>query len=615
MKIERILDNLNSFEKNSFLKIIDNLIADKPSKIREIDKILNDSSGDLKSMDNINIGRVFKLLSTEFESYLEQELMNSTGQVTIVSDILVRDGNCIMKQDWLSRLYDAELKNLKKKVKDFNNQIDSEKSKLDLERQKLYRVYKACLSTAFKNNDLNNQERKISFNEQTILNTLSAELEMSNEETKLIRYSIVPLESPPVDAVITELKNLGLIFFSKKNNVVYIADEIVAILRKLKGKQIADKYFRRVLKNLREPQINLVCRKHGIDWKKPIETKIFELINEGISFRALLRNDIYKPGTKLTEIKKEITDLATIKLQMASLRGATVDEKIDSLILHFEELEKDDKVGISIDGYEKLLLDLDQSIQKAKNLIKSEFELQEEQIMNSFFLLDYNIKPADVLEVIPEKELEQFCTKSGIKTRGNLISNILDKYRDSDNLYLENYHHIGNRDLKALKENGIQIKESQLGVKFEDLTKKVLTGLGFTVNEKLRRKLNTAKDKIDIVISLSEDELIIIECKSVKEKGYNKFSSVSRQIKAYINLAEKNGFKVTKSILVAPDFSDDFVRDCGYDFELNLSLVKADSLKLILDAFKQTKLKTFPHNLLMRDVLIQEDRIIKAIGK
>ncbi len=615
MKIERILDNLNSFEKNSFLKIIDNLISERPAEIREIDKILNDASGDLKSMDNINVGRVFKLLSSEFESYLEQELMNASGQLTIVSDILIRDGNCIMKQDWLSRLYDTELKNLKKKVKDFNIEIDSDKSALEPERQNFYRVYKACLSTAFKNNDLNNQERKISFNEQTILNTLAEELELSNEETKLIKYFIVPLESQPIDSVITELKNIGLIFFSKKNNVVYIADEIVALLRTLKGKQVADKYFRRVLRHLREPQINLVCRKHGIDWKKPLETKINEIINEGISFSGVLQQDIHKSGTTLTDIKKTITELATKKLHMSALKGATIEEKMESLIYHFEELERDEKVGISIDGYEKLLLELEQVIPKAKNIIKSEFELQEDQIMNSFFLLDYNIKPADVLEVIPEKDLEKFCNKLEIKTRGDLISNILDNYRDADNLYLENYHLIGARDLKALKENGIQIKEAQLGVKFEDLTKKVFSGLGFNVNEKLRRKINTAKDKIDIVISLSEDEIIIIECKSVKEKGYNKFSSVSRQVKAYINLAEKSGLKVTKSILVAPDFSDDFVRDCGYDFELNLSLVKADSLKLILDAFKQTSLNTFPHNLLMRDVLIQEDRIIKAIGK
>src|SRR5690606_18147201 len=128
-------------------------------------------------------------------------------------------------------------------------------------------------------------------------------------------------------------------------------------------------------------------------------------------------------------------------------------------------------------------------------------------------------------------------------------------------------------------------------------------------------KLNTNKDKIDIVLNLGNNELILIECKTVKESGYNKFSSVFRQLKAYIDLAKINDFKVIKSLLVAPDFSDEFIKDCGLEYELNLSLITASSLLKIMEGFKNSKLKEFPHNLLMRDVLIQEDRILKAIEK
>ena len=63
------------------------------------------------------------------------------------------------------------------------------------------------------------------------------------------------------------------------------------------------------------------------------------------------------------------------------------------------------------------------------------------------------------------------------------------------------------------------------------------------------------------------------------------------------------------------DFSDDFVNDCDLDFELNLSLITASSLLNILDAFKDSKHKQFPYQLLMKDVLIKEGRIIKAINK
>jgi hypothetical protein len=72
---------------------------------------------------------------------------------------------------------------------------------------------------------------------------------------------------------------------------------------------------------------------------------------------------------------------------------------------------------------------------------------------------------------------------------------------------------------------------------------------------------------------------------------------------------------VIKSLLIAPEFSDDFIKECGLEYELNLSLLTASSLSKILNGFKESKLKQFPHNLLMRDVLIQEERVLKAICK
>jgi len=144
----------------------------------------------------------------------------------------------------------------------------------------------------------------------------------------------------------------------------------------------------------------------------------------------------------------------------------------------------------------------------------------------------------------------------------------------------------------------------------------IFTQLGFNVDEKLKKELNNKNHKLDILLNIDSVELIIVECKTVKESGYNKFSSVSRQIKSYYDLAKTNGYRVSKLLLVAPDFSDDFITDCELDSELNLSLLTAESLISILNAFKNCKKhKQFPYKLLMRDVLIKEDRIIKAIAK
>lgn len=617
MKLELILDKLNSFEKNSFLKIINDIVADEPKNLKEVNKILTaDTNRDLKNIDNINVAKVFNLIQDEFAAYVGKEFVNTASQLDILTDIIIRDGNCIMKQDWFSRLYDIELKHIDKKIKELGKSFETEKTGFDLQRRRDYKIYKACLQTAYTNDDYNNSDRKITSDELSILLTLSNELELSQEEIKLINYMIVPVEKQPIDSVINDLKNFGVLFYSKKLNTVFVADEVVRVLRKIRGKEVADKFFRRVLRLFREPQINLICKKHNIDWRQSYHQKIKEIINEGISFSGVLTNDVFKEDTKVTEKKKAINDLCDKGLNISpSLKGATLEEKIANLVKYFDDIERDEKVGISVDGYEKLLLDMGEKLPKLNGHIKAEFELQAENVLKSSLLLDYNIKPRDVLEIVASTDLEKFCKDLEIKTRGEIITNILDAYKDSENLYLENYENIGLRDLATLKENGIRIKESELGIKFEDLTKAIFSKLGFNVDEKLRKKINTKKDKIDILLNLGNKDLILIECKTVKESGFNKFSSVSRQLKAYANLAIFNDYKIVKSLLVAPEFSDDFVSDTELETELNLSLITASSLRSILEGFKKSKRKDFPHVLLMRDVLIQEDRILKAIKK
>jgi hypothetical protein len=531
MKLEAILEHLNSFEKNSFLKIIDSILANTPKNNIEVDKILSDKSRDLKNIDNINVAIVFNLVQFEFTEYVKSELADSTSQLDILTDIISRDGNCILKQDWFGRLYEKELEEFENKLKLFQEGIENEKSEIDEQRKRDYKVYRNCLYTAYHNDEYNNQDKKITSDEQSILQTLATELELSQEEVKLINYLIIPVTKIDIETVINDLKSTGIIFYSKKTNTIYVADEVVRILRKTRGKQISDKFFRRVLRLLREPQINLICKKHNIDWRKPLDQKIKTIINAGISFTDILINDIHKDGTKVTEKKQFINNFCDSELKIyPSLRGVTIEEKIVNLIKYFEDIERDEKVGISVEGYEKLLTDLGDFLPNLNEQVRNEFEFQEETVLKSDFLLSYNIKPRDILDIISENGLEKFCNAKVIKTRGDLILNILDSYKDAANLYLENYENIGFRNLSVLKDNGIFIKEAELGVKFEELTKTIFIKLGFNVDEALRKQVNTSKDKIDIIINLGNSEIILIECKTVKDSGYNKFSSVSRHI-------------------------------------------------------------------------------------
>ena len=615
MKLEKILENLNSLEKNSFLKIIDNIKSGNPKNNKEIDKILSDISYDLKNADSINISKVFNLVADEFAETVISEFVNTTSQLDIFIDILIKDGNNVLRVDWLNVLYEKELKKIKIKTQFLNNLLASEKSDIDELRKRDYIIYKSCVETAYTNDIDNNRDSRITNDELSILLRLSQELDLSQEEIKHINYLIIPPKKNQIDNMISMLKNIGIVFYTRKNNLIYVADEVVKVLRKIRKKQIADKYYRRVLKTLKEPHINFICRKHNIDVRElDYESKIKEIIKEGISFSNLLINELHKEGTTLTDKKKVINEIWDKGLRIQSpLKGVTIEEKVDNLTYYFNELEKDEKVGISIEGYDKLLIDLEKTLPDYKKLVFKEFEMPEDTLLNSANLLDFNIKPRDILDILPAIDLKTFVADRNIKSRGDLVLNILDAYKDAENLMLENYEAIGFRNLAELKENGIIIKESEIGLRFEDITKTIFEKLGFNVDESLKKKLNTTKNKIDVVLNLGNNDLIIIECKTVKESGYNKFSSVSRQIKSYVNSATSIGYNVVKSLLIAPDFSDDFINDCDLQFEINLSLITAGSLINILDGFKNSKLQQFPFQLLMKDVLIKEDRILKAI--
>ena len=614
MKLEKILDNLNGFEKNSFLKILDIIISNKPKNIIAVEKILSENSNDLKNVDNINIAKVFSLLESEFNEHLSNEFENSSTQIDIITDILIRDGHCIAKLDWFARLYENELDQLDKKLKEFNQTLSYDLADNDFLRKRDYDIYKSCIITAFQNDENNNQEKRITSDEQSILVTLAKKLELSQEEIKLINYSVIPPVKKDIESVINDLKSIGVVFYSRKYNTVYVAQEIVSILRKIRNKEVADKFFRRVLRHIKEPQINQVCKKHNIDKKIHLDKKIERIITEGISFSNMLISDIHKEEVTLNERKKYFNELCEKNLDISpALKGITIEEKVNNLIKYFNDLDNDERLSIPLDGYQKLLKDLREEIPNVNLIVKKAFELQEEDVLDGIVLLDYNLRPRDILEILSDEDLIKFCSNKNIKLRGDLIINILDNYKNAENLFLENYENIAYRNYNALKENGIQISEAEIGIKFENITKLIFTKLGFCVDEVLRKNINTPKDKIDIVINLGNNEIILIECKSVKESGYNKFSTVHRQLKAYRDLALKKNIIIRKSLLVAPEFSDEFINDCGIEYELNLSLIKASSLLSILKGFKESKHKVLPYELLMRDVLIQEERILKAI--
>lgn len=616
MKLERILERLNSLEKGQFIKVINNLSSEEKNNTK-LNAILSQADSNLKNADAVQLVQAFEALADRYVAFVKEDYSRVSSQLDILLNIITRDGNCIMRLDWFTKLYEEEIKKQKKAIDAFKADVNADKPSMDVARVRDYKVFASCLRTAYLNDVNSNFTPKITGDEQSILDTLANSLELSLDERTMIKYSVLGIKKAGnIDDVVAELKEKGLVFISKKNNVIYVADEVVTLARRIRGKEIADKYFRRVLLQFKEPQINLICRKHGIDVKLPYNEKIESIISSGVSFSDILKEDMHKNDVKLADKKKAITALCDEKLAIVpAIKGATLDDKVNNLIAYYAKLYSDEKIGISTGGYERLLVDLNSNVKGAEKIIRDAFQLQEEEIMHGEFLTDFNIMPRDVLELFSSDALIPLCEAKEIKTRGSIIDNILAAYKDTEDLLVENYEAIGFRDINSLKENGIILSEAELGTTFEDVTKYIFGKLGLDVDEKLRKKLNTDKDKMDILLRTGENSVVLVECKTVKESGYNKFSSISRQVKSYKNLLEKNDFQVDRILIVAPDFSEDFVADCGDDFSLPITLLKAGSLSEIYHAVMSTGSNRFTLQMLLRDILVQEDRIIRALKK
>ncbi|WDP84738.1 MAG: hypothetical protein HUN05_05915 [Desulfobacter sp.] len=264
MNLIKILSKVNQIEKISFLKILDKFCEENRDKNPKIDKILTESDNMLKKAEDSSIVQLFSLLRDEYMKHLETGIIFSNHQLDIVVEIFVRDGNQMMSKDWFSKLYKQSLSSLKKHIKRITSEIAKEKSELGPEKRRDYKIYQSCVKTAFTNDIQNNREERISWSERTILHTLSTKLGLLREEEKSIRYSVVPPERHEIDEIITELKETGIIFFNRKTNTIFVTDEIIYLLRKILGIELPNKYLRRILKHLKDPEINLIARHYNL---------------------------------------------------------------------------------------------------------------------------------------------------------------------------------------------------------------------------------------------------------------------------------------------------------------------------------------------------------------
>lgn len=612
MKLNQVLSQINQVERSKFVNCLDKLCAQAIKNHPELEHKLSEV-GQLKSATGSEITELFSVVTSYFREFLSEQISLGGPQISLLVNILSRDGNGIARIPWIEKLYADEHLRLEALSNEISGELNFLEDAEDFNRSKRYSIYQACFKVAYENDLRLNREAKVTEDERTILNVLYERLGLSVNEAFAIEHLKVPVPKNNVLDALNSLREIGLIFIDRRKSEVLIADEIVEILREIQNKELSDKYITRILRSLSDAELSTVLRRHGEKSRGTTRNeKIRWIANSGISIRNILSTDIFDKETttqRKDRLKQLIEDLS---LSVDKL-GVRLDDRIDVLVKAFSEGAETEFNFLSASGFNELLSALSETTPSVIERIHTEFEIEPSEQLDPERLRSLGVSPLDVLYLYSNDEVKGIRDSMSLSKRGNPRLNILQSFASANDKFIEHYELLASRDIAGLSNVGIEIREAELGAKFEEITRTKLEMLGLLVDEELRKQVNTAKDKADIIVSLGGDDVIIGEVKSHKNGDFAKYSTTARQVKSYVNRCEASGKRVAQVLIVAPSFSADFISAAEMDADVNISLLEAKGLKNIVAAYKSRKKPNFSPKLLTKGGLLKADLIAETI--
>lgn len=612
MKLSQVLSQINQVERSKFVSCLDKIRTEAVKNDSSLEEKFS-AEGQLKSASGGEITELFSVVTTYFGDYLREQISLGGPQIALLINILSRDGNAIARQTWIEVLYSEEHERLGSLAKTISQEIEESENTDDYSRGQRFSIYRDCFKIAYENDYRLNREAKVTDDERTILNVLADRLGISVNEAFAIEHLEAPISATNVQDALNSLREMGVIFIDKRKSEVLVADEVVDILRAIQNKELADKYTTRILRSLSDAELATVLRKHGEKSRGTSrQDKIKWISHSGISIRNILSKDIYNDENtnQKKERLKELIDELNLDLDKL---GIKLNDRIDILINALHNSAEGEFNILSASGFGELVNSLKDTTPSVLDRIRDEFEIEPNEELDPERLRSLSISPLDILYLYSNDEVKVIRDNLKLSKRGNSRSAILESFASATDKLIENYELLAARDLAGLTQAGVDIKEADLGSKFEEITRTKLEMLGLFVDEELRKEVNTAKDKADIIVSLGDDDVIVGEVKSHKNGDFAKYSTTSRQVKAYVNRCEANGKRVAQVLIVAPSFSDDFVAAAEMDTDVNISLLEAKGLKAIVAAYKSRRKPNFSAKLLTKGGLLKADLIAKTV--
>jgi hypothetical protein len=614
MKLNQVLSIVNQVEKSKFISCLDRLCSDAAKNNKKLAKTIDNIDGQIKNASGSEITQLFNTVRAFFKSSVKDQILMSSAQLNLLVNILSRDGNGVARISWIESLYEKEWADLSTLSKELKECIHQGSGESFLERNRALKIYHACMKEAYFNDEKNNRDAKVTDDERSILNVLSNELHLTTDECAAVEHLVDVIPQNGVLDALNCLRDMGLLFISKKRQEVFIPDEIVTLLNEIQGKDLADKYVLRILRTLTDAELSNALKAHGRKIRGVSRTdKIQTIIHSGISAAKLLSDDIHNVEDNQNQRKERLKQLIQdLEIDTEKL-GTTLDERIGLILSSLSGATEKEFDSLSASGFKQLLKTLEEHFPTMQAVLKEAFELEANELIDTEKLRALSITPHDILYLLSNDEVKEVRDSMGLSKRGNPRFAILESFANATDKLIENYDALARRDINALKEAGADVIEADIGVKFEEVTKAIFELLELNIDEDLRKDLNTTKDKADIVISLSDNDIIIGEAKTCKNGDFAKYSTTSRQVKAYVTRAENQGKRVAQVLIIAPSFSDDFIESAEMDTEVNISLLEAHGLKLILDAYKSKRNPSFAPKLLTKGGLLKAELIAKNI--
>ena len=581
---------------------------------KKLAKAIDNIDGQIKNASGSEITQLFNTVRVYFKDSVKEQILMSSAQLNLLINILSRDGNCVARISWIESLYTKEWKQLSTLSKDLNDLIKNPSENNSLDRSHSLKIYHSCMKEAYLNDEKSNREAKVTDDERSILNVLASELNLTTDESAAIEHLVDIIPQSGVLDALNSLRDMGLLFISRKRQEVFVPDEIVTLLNEIQGKELADKYVLRILRTLTDGELSNILKSYGrkIRGVSRID-KIHTIIHSGLSAVKLLSEDIYNEDDNQNQRKERLKQLINdLDIDVDKL-GTTLDERINLILVSLSNAAEKEFDVLSASGFKELLKTLEAHFPSMLKILKEAFELEDNEIIDTEKLRSLSITPHDILYLLSNDEIKEVRDSMGLVKRGNPRFAILESFANATDKLIENYDALAKRDMNKLKDVGVEISESEIGIKFEEVTKAIFEHLELNIDEDLRKDLNTAKDKADIIISLSENDIIIGEAKTCKNGDFAKYSTTSRQVKSYVTRAENQGKRVAQVLIIAPSFSNDFIESAEMDTEVNISLLEAHGLKLILDAFKAKRNPNFSPKLLTKGGLLKAQLIAKNL--